>query len=306
VWKKRGDSVLVEGPDAHARLQPSAEVLEAWQDGDALECIPAQKRSVRVLVVDDYQDAADSLSILVKLWGHEVRSAYDGAAALRVIAAYQPDVLLVDLAMPKMDGCRLARQLRRQTHFKDALLIAITGYADKAHRLLCEEAGFDHFFAKPIELSTLENLLLLEQDRLADTLETSPATPRNCGVLVVDDEAGAHGAFRIGSRHRGLTVWLAAGGAEALEVYRHHRETIDVVLLDLHLPGSDGPRTRAALQALNPQIRCFLSRGCGTHGGERFPNAAAAAGLPKPSRLADVARALWQLESKADPSPCSL
>jgi CheY-like chemotaxis protein len=73
--------------------------------------------------------------------------------------------------MPTMDGCRLARLLRRQTHFKDTLLIAITGYSDRGHRVICEEAGFDLCLIKPIEPLTLETLLLLEQDRLAELPE---------------------------------------------------------------------------------------------------------------------------------------
>jgi CheY-like chemotaxis protein len=167
MWKKSRDSVLVGSSDARARLQPSDEVLSVRKDGDRSRCIPACKRLLRVLVADDNRDAADSLSMLVKTWGHDVRPAYDGAAALEISSAYQPDVLLLDIAMPKMDGCQLARQLRRQTRFKDTLLIAITGYADEAHRLLWEEA-FAPYFIKPVEPSILQKLLVLERERLAE------------------------------------------------------------------------------------------------------------------------------------------
>ena len=95
--------------------------------GHRIKSLPGGGRSLRVLVADDNRDAADSMSLLVKMWGHEVRQTYDGAAALEMAAAYRPDVLLLDISMPKMDGCQLAKQLRRQTRFTETLLIAITG-----------------------------------------------------------------------------------------------------------------------------------------------------------------------------------
>jgi CheY-like chemotaxis protein len=156
------DSLMVGGSAAGDRPRPSDEALAVWQVGDPSQRIPACSRLLRVLVADDNRDAADVLSILVKLWGHDARQAYDGAAALQMAAAYQPDVLLLDIAMPKMDGFQLAQRLRRQARFQDTLLIAITGYAEEAHRLLGEEAGFDLYLSKPVEPSTLEILLLLE------------------------------------------------------------------------------------------------------------------------------------------------
>jgi two-component system OmpR family response regulator len=129
----------------------------------------AQDRAwlLRVLVVDDNYDCADSLSTLIHLWGHDVQTAYSSAAALEMMGSRQPDVALVDLAMPNMDGCQMARRLRQQTRFNHTLLIAITGHGDQAHHLLCDEAGFDHFLLKPLELDDLEKLLLGEQNRLA-------------------------------------------------------------------------------------------------------------------------------------------
>jgi CheY-like chemotaxis protein len=166
--RQNRQSIMAEGLDACDRLQPSDEVSEARPDGDWIKFSLPARRSLRVLVADDNRDAADSLSILVKMWGHDVRQTYDGAAALEMASAYRPDVLLLDISMPKMNGCHLAQQLRREARFTDALLIAITGWGDKANRLLGEEAGFDHFFTKPVDLSILEELLLLQQHRLAE------------------------------------------------------------------------------------------------------------------------------------------
>jgi CheY-like chemotaxis protein len=155
--------------DAGDRPQPSVEILGVRRVVGTIACIAVCRRLLRVLVVDDLRDAADSLSTLVELWGHVVRQAYDGAAALEIASAYLPDVVLLDLAMPKMDGCQLARLLRQQACFTHTLLIAITGYADETHRRLCEAAGFDQRLVKPVAPVLVERLLQLEKDRLAES-----------------------------------------------------------------------------------------------------------------------------------------
>ncbi len=163
----RREAIVVGGLSARELLEPSGDVVEARRIGDSIACVQDGAWMLRVLVVDDDHDCADSLSMLVRQWGYDVQTAYNGSAALEMIGTRQPDVALVDLAMPKMDGYSMARQLRRQTRFNHTLLIAITGYADHAHRLLCDAAGFDHYLIKPIELADLEKLLLGERDRLA-------------------------------------------------------------------------------------------------------------------------------------------
>lgn len=122
----------------------------------------ASESTLRVLVVDDNRDAADSLSLLVKLWGHDVRTAYNGAA-VTLAPVYKPDVILLDIGMPKLDGNTMTRQLRQQSDFRDTLFIAVTGFHDEAHRLLSYEAGFDHYLIKPIDPGVLEKLLLVKQ-----------------------------------------------------------------------------------------------------------------------------------------------
>jgi CheY-like chemotaxis protein len=298
------EPVFIEGADACARLRASGAALEAWQDGDAVQNAPACKRTLRVLIAEDERDTADTTSLLLTAWGHEVRLAYDGAAALDLAAAYEPDVLLLDIAMPKMDGCRLAQQLRRQSRFRDTLLIAMTGYADKAHRLLCEEAGFDFCLIKPVDPSTVERLLQREHDRLAQTSGATLRTRRPHGVLVVDDEDSVRGVLDIGMRQQGFAVWLAADGREALEVYRRHGGAIDVVLVDVRMPGRDGPQTLAALREVNPEVRCcFMSGDLGGYTEEGLRNLGAAALFRKPFRLAEVSRVLRELAGSADLTP---
>jgi DNA-binding response OmpR family regulator len=167
----RRESVGVCSSGVHELLDPSEIVVEASRSSDALACAPDGARKLRVLVVDDNHDCADSLSWLVNLWENEVQTAYDGAAALALTVDRQPDVVLLDLSMPQMDGCQMARRLRRQAAFADTLLIALTGWTDQPHRLLCAEAGFDHFLIKPIDLDNLKNSLLRERRRLARSAE---------------------------------------------------------------------------------------------------------------------------------------
>lgn len=162
----RRGSIEVNDLSVPERLESSGDVVEACRIGDALVCVPDGARRLRVLVVDDDHDCADSLSRLVNLWGNNVQTAYDGAAALARTVDRQPDVVLLDLSMPKMDGCQLARQLRQQRAFADMLLIAVTGWTDQANQLLCVEAGFDNYLVKPINLARLKILLLRERRRV--------------------------------------------------------------------------------------------------------------------------------------------
>ena len=143
----------------------------------------------------------------------------------------------------------------------------------------------------------------MEQDWLV-VAKASHATPRKYGILVVDDEACMRDLLNLGMRHRGFAVWLAANGQEALDLYRRHRWTIDVVLLDMRMPGLSGPQTLAGLQELNPQIRCcFMSGDLGRHT-EAIPgNAGAATVFSKPFRRHEVIEMLWQLAERGQTNP---
>jgi CheY-like chemotaxis protein len=121
---------------------------------------------LRVAIADDCKDAADSLAMLVRLWGYEAEVAYGGAQALQMIGAYDPDVVVLDIGMKKVNGWQVARQLRRLSRFEQTLLIALTGYADNVHRLISFAAGFDYVFTKPCDPEALHNLLLFDQVRL--------------------------------------------------------------------------------------------------------------------------------------------
>lgn len=112
----------------------------------------------RILIVDDNKDTVRLLSRLLTRRGHEVLSAYDGLEALRSAEEFQPDVLLLDIGLPGLDGYELARRLRAQG-FAHALIVAISGYAQDHDRELAREAGFDQHFAKPVDVDALLALI---------------------------------------------------------------------------------------------------------------------------------------------------
>ncbi len=120
---------------------------------------PVRTSGLRLLVVDDNQDAADSLAMMLCLQGHDVRVANDGVAALEIVKSYRPVLVFLDLGMPKMDGYEVARRLRRQPDLEHIRLAALTGWGQQEDRRRTAEAGFDHHFVKPVEPNAIEGLL---------------------------------------------------------------------------------------------------------------------------------------------------
>lgn len=111
--------------------------------------------SRRILVVDDHRDSADSLAIALRLLGYQVWTAHDGPSALAVADEWQPNIGILDIGMPGMDGYQLARRLRATPWGRDILLIALTGWAGEEYQRLSRGAGFDHYFPKPVLLESL-------------------------------------------------------------------------------------------------------------------------------------------------------
>jgi CheY-like chemotaxis protein len=131
------------------------------------------ERVLHVLVVDDNRDAADTLGVLLQLWGFDHRITYDGAVALETASVYRPDCLVTDLALPGMDGCALARRIRQQPGLEKIKLVALTAFSDEFHARRVKEAGFDHHLVKPADLVELERVLQMMQEmiRLAGKTE---------------------------------------------------------------------------------------------------------------------------------------
>lgn len=130
-----------------------------------IRAAPQPSQALRVLLVEDDNDTAESTAALLCIWGHEVYVVPDGPCALETGLAFQPDVVLLDLGLPGMDGFRLARYFRERPALRETTLVALTGYADEAHRQLAQEAGFDAYLVKPVEPVTLQSLLLAQHGR---------------------------------------------------------------------------------------------------------------------------------------------
>jgi len=126
----------------------------AGEGGDSREGTP-----LRVLVVDDNRDAADGLALLLDLHGHETRVAYEAEGALQAAKAFRPDVAILDIGMPVMDGYELARRLRKTPEAEKTVLVAMTGWGQEEDVRKGKEAGFDHHLVKPSEPAVLEKLL---------------------------------------------------------------------------------------------------------------------------------------------------
>jgi signal transduction histidine kinase/ActR/RegA family two-component response regulator len=147
------------GSEFTLRLPLLPEPAAATGQGGAAGKPGADARPLRILVVDDNQDAAESLVMLLKLFGHEVSKAFDGRQALEAARAFVPDVVVCDIGMPGMSGYKVASALRALPGLEGALLVALTGFGTSADRQRAREAGFDHHLVKPAPLDELQRLL---------------------------------------------------------------------------------------------------------------------------------------------------
>jgi signal transduction histidine kinase/ActR/RegA family two-component response regulator len=147
---------LGQGSEFIVRL-PSATPLEAAATTPA-RCEAPSDAPLRILVVDDNVDAANSLALLLKLRGHDVRVAFSGAEALEAASADQPDLAFLDIGMPEMDGYEVARRLRSGWG-SSLTLVAVTGWGTDRDRERSRAAGFDHHLTKPVDAAALEAVI---------------------------------------------------------------------------------------------------------------------------------------------------
>jgi len=113
----------------------------------------------RILVVDDNVDAASTLSVMLEMMGNEVRTCHDGKAGLEAAEQMRPDLMLLDIGMPKLNGYEVAQSIRARPWAKSVTLVALTGWGQEDDRRKSEEAGFDYHMVKPVEPATLEQLI---------------------------------------------------------------------------------------------------------------------------------------------------
>ena len=115
--------------------------------------------SLRVLVVEDNIDAAETMTLVLEASGHDVRTAHDGDTGLKFALDFRPNVVLLDIGLPGMDGFEVAKRLRQQAHLGNVVLVAMTGYGEASARQLSREAGFDHHLVKPADFGKLQDIL---------------------------------------------------------------------------------------------------------------------------------------------------
>jgi CheY-like chemotaxis protein len=127
-------------------------------------------RACRILIVDDNKDAADSMALSVQLAGHTVCTAYDGEEGLQLAFGFAPDLVLLDLGMPGLNGFEIAQRIRRETWGQDLTLIALTGWGQEQDRRRTRDAGFNAHLTKPVSPSELLKVL-------ATAMQTMPAAP---------------------------------------------------------------------------------------------------------------------------------
>jgi CheY-like chemotaxis protein len=129
-------------------------------EGDTVnEKTAAQGVARRILVVDDNRDAADSLGMLLRMMGNEVHTAHDGIEAVGAAATFQPDVILLDIGLPKLNGYEAVRRIKEQSGGRNILLIALTGWGQEDDRRRSHEAGFHHHLTKPVDFPALQEML---------------------------------------------------------------------------------------------------------------------------------------------------
>ncbi|MBA3481384.1 MAG: response regulator, partial [Pirellulales bacterium] len=145
-----------QGSEFTVRLPIVTELVQAQPARDESLSVSGK---LRVLAVDDNKDAAKVLGMMLKALGNEVRTANDGLEALDVAAEFRPDIVLMDIGMPRLNGYDTARRMREQLWGKRMVLVALTGWGQEEDRQRTKDAGFDHHFVKPIEPAALRTLL---------------------------------------------------------------------------------------------------------------------------------------------------
>ena len=141
----------------HLPVGTPTPVEKCLESGSGKDMAPAA--ALKILVVDDNRDAAESCAMLLELSGHRVQTAYGGRQALEIAATFRPDALLLDIGLPDLSGYELAQQIRTASWGHGAVLVAVTGWGQDEDRRRAFEAGFDHHLTKPIEAEKLESLL---------------------------------------------------------------------------------------------------------------------------------------------------
>lgn len=152
----KGSVFVVRLPLVAATVEPEAPGQDAMP--------AAAGGALRILVADDNQDAAETMSVLLEVMGHEVRRVHDGEAALDMVTAFDPQLVLLDIGMPKLNGYEACRSIRERDGHAARTLVAVTGWGQPQDLKSSSDAGFDHHLVKPVDIDTLVRLIA---DRVA-------------------------------------------------------------------------------------------------------------------------------------------
>ena len=150
-----------EGPGKGSEFVVRLPTMSGPQPGNGAtsQSIPVSAKPRRILVVDDNTDAASSLAMLLKISGNEAQTVNEGLAAIEVAETFRPDVVLLDIGMPNLDGLEVCRRIRAQPWGRDMLMIALTGWGHEEDRKKSKDVGFDHHLVKPVDYPALMRLL---------------------------------------------------------------------------------------------------------------------------------------------------
>lgn len=158
VWLPHASDEQAPRPSSESAA--SGTLADAKSGPDEPRRIGARNQpQCRVLVIEDNVDAANSLAMLLEMLGHETRIAHDGLEGVRVAAEFRPQLVLLDIGLPKLGGYEVARRIRGESWGEDVTLAAVTGWGQETDRDRAEEAGFDRHLTKPMDLKTLKDLL---------------------------------------------------------------------------------------------------------------------------------------------------
>jgi serine/threonine-protein kinase RsbW len=241
-----------------------------------------------ILVVEDDDVTREVQCLLLQGAGFSVLAARNGREALdQMHSGLRPRLILLDLAMPVLDGYTFRAEQMRDPELEDIPVVVCSALADLQRAGWLRPAAL---LAKPVEF-----------ERLAGTVRSLTRAEKP-GVLVVDDEPHVRQLLELVLARQGLPVWSAGGGRAAVEFYRHNQDRLGLVLLDVCMPGFDGPATLAALRQINPRVRAlFISGHTGEYSPEALLGMGADAVLQKPFDLAEVCRVVSATLARREP-----
>ncbi len=237
----------------------------------------------RILVVDDDTQVRELLEQALSKAGYTVRLASSAEEALKIVARENFGVMIIDLGLEPMNGFELCEVIRKK--YSDQIIFALSGYAQLfgSHEIL--EAGFNDYFAKPIELQTLYEAVNESFRKLAEQAAKQPIER----IMIVDDDSQFRRILRQMLEHEGYMVTEAGNGEEGLK--RFSKARVDLVITDIIMPGKEGLETMLEIMEMDPRVKFIVVSGSRWYGAEAEFDVARSLGartLKKPFKLKEI------------------